>query len=316
MIIGHKSIIHYLSNIIKHNNPSDAYLFYGPQNVGKQTVALWFAQGLTCQAKARKRPCGECLSCTSISKGVHPDILTLVKDDEDTLLSISDIRALQNKIFQTAFYNSYKIAILKRADRLSADAGHALLKLLEEPPKKTICILIAQTRDALLPTIRSRVEMIRFQLLKEEEIVPAIKAEYTDEQKIFVGRVCQGRIGAALTFRPEKMKARIEKGKIVLAALKKSFLHEKILLLEGMAKDGEELQSIMEEILRDMLLIGLKLPARIIHSYLIPEYQKIAPLYSASSLMYTLKMLLDFSKEEYKNVNRQLLWQNLLLNLR
>ena len=197
-IVGHSTITKYLSATIARDNPSHAYLFYGPEHVGKETTALWFAQGLFC-IDAMKKPCERCGVCISVQKGIHGDIVVIKPNEKDEkLISIDQVRRAQNFINKTALHNSYKIVIIKPAELLSLEAANALLKTLEEPAGKSILILIAQNHQDVTSTVRSRLEHVKFSYLSPSLIRETLTGDYTDEQKDFIARFVQGKIGYAL----------------------------------------------------------------------------------------------------------------------
>ena len=150
-------------------NPRHAYLFVGPEHLGKATAARKFAAALLCgQADA---PCGECAACRLLAAGNHPDYLELA---EGSKAGIDEIRALQRDLSLRPHSGTRRVAVLPDAERLGGPAQNALLKLLEEPPARAVIILTAVTPARLLPTTVSRCQQIRFRVPGPGEVTGRI----------------------------------------------------------------------------------------------------------------------------------------------
>ncbi len=174
-ILGQRQPIEILQNSIKTQNLAHAYLFFGQGTVGKRSTALEFAKAINCLNPIYQDSCGECLSCEKTNKQIHPDVFFLepVKTSataREGYIRIDDIRELQKKIIYLPFEGKYKIVIIDQAEQLNLQAANAFLKSLEEPPKATIFILIASNIYRLLPTILSRCQGVRFNLLTPDLI--------------------------------------------------------------------------------------------------------------------------------------------------
>lgn len=147
MIIGHKRQLDILNSHIARGKLSHAYLFSGPEHVGKMTVAFEFAEKILPQVP-------------------HPDLVVI---DAETI-GIADIRELKDRAGRTAFGGGYKVFILNNIARMSREAANSLLKLLEEPLGQTLFILISSNAEVVLPTILSRVWHLKFWPVSEHII--------------------------------------------------------------------------------------------------------------------------------------------------
>jgi DNA polymerase-3 subunit delta' len=168
-----------------------AWLFHGPDGVGKELAALRMAAALVCAEKPWVG-CGECDACTRVAKFSHPDVSWVMPEVEqiDRGLSgrsdfasapsrdirIDQIRKLQERLAFHALESAHKIALIVTAHAMNQPAQNALLKTLEEPPRDTILILISSAPDKLLPTIRSRCAKAAFGPLSTEFIAQKIVA--------------------------------------------------------------------------------------------------------------------------------------------
>jgi DNA polymerase-3 subunit delta' len=173
-----------------------SYLFYGPDGVGKEAAAMDLARAVNCGAE--DKPCRTCSSCRRISTYQHPDFHYLapvphssseserrkiaeevaeqLKDkaaqphrplafDRPTAITIDDIRDLKRGLSLHPYEGGRQAALVARADRMTEEASNAFLKMLEEPSPSSIFILVSDRPNILLPTIVSRCQKVRFDLL-------------------------------------------------------------------------------------------------------------------------------------------------------
>lgn len=157
----------FLKKTVELGKIPHAYLFYGQNPAMTKTLALEFIKLLNCQTEDfQKQPCQTCRHCQDIKKGAFADLILVEPQDKE--IQISQIRELNSRFSLSSYNSSFKSAIIYSAHQLNQEAQSAFLKLLEEPKGKTIFILITQYPEMLLPTILSRVERLRFQVLPEK----------------------------------------------------------------------------------------------------------------------------------------------------
>lgn len=179
-LVGNLQITEFLEKSILNDKVAGAYIFTGPDNLGKTTTANFFAQCLLCENKeagSGNLPCENCNSCHSFHSGnniiisdakdekqraAHSDFTIVKRAKDKKNISIEQVRGLIKTLSLSSFLNSYKIGIIKHADALSTEAFNALLKTLEEPREKVIIILIVKSLDSLPATIISRSQILRF----------------------------------------------------------------------------------------------------------------------------------------------------------
>jgi DNA polymerase-3 subunit delta' len=212
-IVGHENAIAVLQRAVEdESRRSHAYLFAGPEQVGRATVARTFAQALNCTGDDA-RPCGECRACRTIAEGKHPDVETMTvgglcdesehKDhakDKSQEIRICQVRRLEHVIYRAPFEGRVRVVIVDPADALTAQAANAFLKTLEEPPEHVVMILIT-SREAKLPeTVRSRCRRIAFGGAKREQIESALRERWDAEPETAarLAGLAQGRLGWAV----------------------------------------------------------------------------------------------------------------------
>lgn len=177
-LAGHDDLVDDFRRCLAAGRLASTYLFVGPPGVGKRQFAFKLAQALLCERRPEEAldPCGECPSCQQVAAGTHPDVLVVSRPKDKTtipvelLIGSGDKRmreGLCHAIGLKSFMGRRKIAIIDDADYLNVEGANCLLKTLEEPPPKSLLILIGTSLDRQLPTIRSRSQIVRFRPLPE-----------------------------------------------------------------------------------------------------------------------------------------------------
>lgn len=153
---------------IASNRVANAYIFHGPEGVGKFTAALIFAKALQCGGKSP--PCLECPSCLKIDRGVHPDVISITPPEGRKSIGVEHVReSLIGRAIQRPQEGSRQIFLIDNAHIVTVGAFNALLKTLEEPSLDTVIILITQNLHALPPTVVSRCRRLLFRSLSRVE---------------------------------------------------------------------------------------------------------------------------------------------------
>ncbi len=147
-----------------------AYIFSGPAGVGKRLSAMALASSLNC-TEEREDSCGACNSCRKIARGVHPDVFTLSLPEQRKSIPVDSVRELEGRLATRPHEGRAKVAIIDPADRMTESAANAILKTLEEPGAGRFLILVTARISSLLPTVRSRCQVVRFNSLP----IPFIK---------------------------------------------------------------------------------------------------------------------------------------------
>lgn len=182
-IIGHAKVLSYLSRMSNANTLSHAYVFSGPESVGKSLIARWFAEHLLCSSTSSK-PCGSCDSCLHAEARTHPDVINVQKIKDE--IDIDTIRLVRSRLTRRPLISAKLVAIIEDADALSHASSNALLKSLEEPPAYVVVLLVTSRPDKLLPTLRSRCTEILFHNVPFDEVraglekrgIPAQRAKF------------------------------------------------------------------------------------------------------------------------------------------
>lgn len=219
-IIGQESVKQQLRLSVQEGRIPHAQLLTGPVGVGKLQLAIAYAQYINCEHRTESDACGVCPTCIQYQKLQHPDLhfaFPIVKSDRGDVCDdfVSDFRDLlisdgyfdvndwyrtlgvetkqgmiyekesseiMRKLSLKSFGNGYKVMIIWQPEKMNAVCANKLLKLLEEPPEKTVFLLVSENPEMLLTTILSRVQQIRVPRLKDEEIVEALRKKGVEQQ--------------------------------------------------------------------------------------------------------------------------------------
>ncbi len=268
-ILGQEMPIKIIQNAIKREKCAHAYLFVGPEGVGKKSTAFAFACLLNCKnriaidSKGEKHEfngdnldlqdiniydsCGECISCKKIKKGIHPDVSFIYPEKKD--IRINQMRVLKYQAQFKPMEGRWKVYIIDKAHMMNKESANSVLKLLEEPPDKVLIILIAQNKYGILPTIISRCQVIKFNMLPSDLIIRSLKEKYNIEEKkaLFFSRLSHGSIGKAFSCYEEKMDETKKKADSLISKINKgdfiSLFSESEKL--SFSKEKEELKKIL-----------------------------------------------------------------------
>lgn len=164
---GHDGVIAAFRTALNRGRLGHAYLFVGPPAVGKRLVAVELARSLLCESPRDGDACDRCAACELVDAGTHPDLFEFRRPDDKNDLPIEVMRKLTEDLSLKPMRGGRKVAILDDADDLNPASANCFLKTLEEPPPASLLILIGESLQRQLPTIRSRCQVVHFAPLAE-----------------------------------------------------------------------------------------------------------------------------------------------------
>lgn len=199
-ILGHQWAVGLLGSHQAQDRVRHAYLFTGPDEVGKRTLAQEFAQALNCENPPKAgEVCGECRACRLIPEWTYPDLHVVQAEEIGGTLKVDQIRQLQRQLALTPFEGRFRVALLLRFHEATDEAANALLKTLEEPADNVILLLTARSIESLLPTIVSRCEVVALRALPIAELSNLlIQRGVSEEETKLISGLAGGRPGRAL----------------------------------------------------------------------------------------------------------------------
>lgn len=189
-ILGQDQAVALLQGAIVRGSVGHAYLFAGPPQSGRATLARLFAQALNCESPVATSgaPCGDCRSCRKIVRGTHPDVRVVGlasqeaagtgrarRDSKNTTLSIETVRDLCADLILRPLEGRWRVAIVEDAETMQEAAANAFLKTLEEPPSFAVIILIVPEIGTVLPTIRSRCQVVETRPTNRDTLAAALQ---------------------------------------------------------------------------------------------------------------------------------------------
>ncbi|HND51659.1 MAG TPA: AAA family ATPase, partial [Pirellulaceae bacterium] len=165
--MGHDDVFERFQRAVARGRLASTFLFVGPPGIGKKATAIRIAQALLCESNGPDtlNSCGHCEGCTLVASSSHPDLEIIQKPEDKTIIPVSLFigddehrmrEGLCHSISLKPFRGGRKVAIIDDADYLNVEGANCLLKTLEEPPPKSVLILIGTSEQKQLPTIRSR----------------------------------------------------------------------------------------------------------------------------------------------------------------
>ena len=337
-LIGNKKNIDFLSRSLANNKLASSYVFSGPDNMGKTKLAEHLARIILCEKKSDtfgEKPCGFCSSCkkfdfqNSEENLAHNDFYVIKKEKDKKNISVDQIRELIHSLGMSSFSDSYKVGIIKHADKLNEQASNALLKLLEEPKKKVLIVLISSNMEKLLPTIVSRCQVLDFGPVKTDEINKFLldNCMVTRSAAKNYSRISLGRPALALKFIEDKefYNNYINRLELLLDLVESNDVNEKFSLLASIIDKKlsgleasvvlKRLLEILQGIYRDMYLISYGLNNLVQNEIVDIRLKK---LQLRNNIEKITKLLDEIEKsEDYieANLSSKLILENITLSL-
>lgn len=174
-LLGNDQLKQNLAESLAKGRISHFYLISGPEGSGKHTLAKLLSSAILC--RGHRRPCGTCDPCRKIQSGSHPDFIT-VDDPEKKTVTVDLIRQARSDIYVQPNESDYKIYLFPRAQDMGLPGQNALLKVLEEPPKYGVFLLLTDNPDKLLPTVRSRCTELKMLPLSEDVLRKQLSKDF------------------------------------------------------------------------------------------------------------------------------------------
>lgn len=338
--INQEQPIRILHTLLKNRTLPHAFLFTGTKGVGKQTAAVALAMACNCQGENSGRPaedrekqdteslsvksdfaafeaCGVCKSCRKIESGNHADIIRI--QPSGAFIKIAQIRALIHTLTMKPYEAKTRMVVISDAQALNAAASNALLKILEEPPDRTMLVLIATHRSALLPTIVSRCQHIGFNPISKKKLAVLLSEKHgiASEKAKIISAMAAGNFSRAQAMVRHNWLNRREwlLGEINLLSLQK--MSRLFALAEKLSSEKELISETLEVIkvwFRD-LIIGQYDPKKIINQDVADLIKIESEKTSIASLLSKFDAVQQTQNHITANTNLRLTMEGLLIKL-
>ncbi len=339
-LIGNDEVKESLRRLLSGGRLPGSMLFTGEEGIGKKLFALELAKALNCRQRKGVEACDQCSSCKRLSRSAFPPFTS---DDDNKermiwsehadvamvrphkqIIRVKPMRELEREANFRPFEGTARVFIVEDADYMNDQAANALLKTLEEPPPASHLILTTSNPTALLATIRSRCQMIRFAPIAAAEVERFLIAQkaLSDDDARLLARTSQGSIGRALAGDVETYRDRRETMLGVLRALTVTQDRVELLhLAEGLAtaKDRNEYEQrldALEILIRDAWALTLGRPGgTIVNGDLLAPLQPIAAELKSEQAAAWLKQIEELRGTLEVNINRKIASDALLLTM-
>lgn len=237
-IIGQNEVKNRLIQSVNEQRIAHAQLFLGAPGAGALSLAVAYAQYIVCTNRSKDDACGVCPACNKAAKLIHPDVnfvypIALSKDvktstdlvtkwreaflenpylnlnqwfefldaeNKQAIIPVNESAAILQKLSLTSYEGEYKIMIIWMAERMNTEAANKLLKILEEPPEKTLFMLVCENEDQLLKTITSRTQLVKIKKISDAELRSALMERFklSSDEAMRISHLADGSYNEAL----------------------------------------------------------------------------------------------------------------------
>ena len=342
-ILGQEKPVRLLTTLLRNETIPHALLFLGIEGVGKKTTAMAIAMAGNCLEHGDENPpkekknradrstihkittksgiCGRCKSCSKIKSGNHPDILLV--EPTGNFIRINQIRNLCNTLTMKPYEARLRVVIISDAQAMNPAAGNALLKMLEEPPDRTVLILTAVHTSDLLPTIVSRCQHIRFSPIPHNHLEALLiekQGAGHDDAKI-IATMANGSISKALSMMRQMNKINWIKRRDWLInsveSLSLMSIPSRLAFAENLSKNKPALADsleVMKSWFRDLVICKFH-PAQIMNKDLREKIQRNSKEMAVDLLLSKIDDIHLAQKNIQANTNLRLTLEILVMRL-
>lgn len=324
--VGNERVVRCWAAHLASRQLAQSYLLVGPSDIGKATVAKYFARTLVCQRRDQPGvdwPCDQCSACRQTAAGLYPDFYEVDLLPDKKMIGIDQIRQLLEKVSLSAFANNYQVVIIRQAETLSDSAANALLKSLEEPNPSVIFILLTESLAALPGTIASRSQIFRFYPVSADLIYDHLVDEWGANRELAknLAQVCLGRPNLAIRFfeQPDLFTAYCQTAELLLKLIASPLLADRLLYLKQVYPKANSTASAAEwrlwqiwlGLARDLLLIKQGQTPLIQHWFLRNQLSSVAESITWLQLLKIFTNLGAARQYLLANVQPNLVFHNL-----
>jgi DNA polymerase III subunit delta' len=345
-VVGHERAVDLLRRSIEHGRLGHAYLFSGPDGVGKRTLALELARAVNCETAgpgARPMlpglgfddpaeesggdggpPCGACRRCRLIAEGKHPEVRVVGVEPPHKVIRVADVESIQADAALRPADAYRKVYVIDGAELLHVDAANRLLKTIEEPPPSVMLVLTTVDPEATLETIVSRCQHVRLHPLPPDRLAHELgRRGLSPERAALLAALAEGAVGRALALAAdeailERRARHLDDLADLLAADRVERLQYARTLGDRWSGHPETVREVLATWLRwwrDVLLLQKGAPNRAVNVDRLADLERHAALVSPAVAAGAVSSLRDTLAMLDQNVNARLALDVALLDL-
>ncbi len=338
-LVGNNHIKDVVRRLVRAARVPNSLLFAGDEGVGKRLFAIELAKALICTDPTDGEACDVCPACRRadiftfpkaddkdahkrIIWSDHPDIGTIIPHNRNIL--VDAVRHLESEANFQPYEARSRFFIINDADKLNDAASNALLKTLEEPPPTSHIFLIASRPDSLLPTIRSRCQILRFAPVETQEIEKYLidrRSFSTDEAKL-AARLSRGSIGRAVSINVEQFRGRRDKMLGVIRDAIETGDRTALLRTSEEINDAKNKESfeenldILESLIHDVWTLRVSGNAsRLVNTDLVTDLSRLAENAGRANLPAWLGEIETMRESFAVNINRKVATDALFMSM-
>ncbi len=321
-ITGNEQIKKILKLSLSKNRLPGALLFAGPPGVGKMDMAITLAQALNCSEK-NDDACDRCDSCLRIKRNQHPNVRVVQREKNREQIVREQIEEINYLAKMRPWQKGNLVFIINEAERMNETVANSLLKTLEEPNPHTYFILITEDLQMILPTIRSRCQVLRFQPISEEDITKAlIEGGVPEDRAALMAATCDGSLEKARELNWEEFKTQRDRAWYMFKDMVENRRPDTLMnLVSGRSRkdfldEYRELLSFLAVFFRDILAVHQKKENLLLNPDLRNEFQNLVAKIPAERALAGVKFIEDLLQSLKKNPNLAIMSSELFIFLR
>ncbi|MBJ6361301.1 DNA polymerase III subunit delta' [Paenibacillus sp. GCM10012307] len=317
-IVGQENAKRILQQALQRNSVSHAYLFSGPLGTGRRAAAMAFAKALFCEEQGSDA-CGNCLSCRKFEHGNQPNLLHIAPDG--ATIKIDQIRQLQRELSYRSQGEGRKVYIMEGAEKLTVQAANSMLKFLEEPASPVVALLLTDNGQAVLPTIRSRTQLVPFYPVAPADMREALIGEGHPAMLVHVAVHLASGLDACREIIQQEGFA--ETRNVVIQLGKESLIKytaamvtlSQAIFKSGSTQQPEQLMSMLLLWYKDMIHFQAGREDAIVYVDQLDWIRNHAFTRSVEGWVFCMESTLEASKRIRAHVTPQLAFEQFLVNL-
>lgn len=309
-----------LRNSFKKDRISHAYLFQGNRGTGKKEMALLFAKSIFCKKRDGADPCQGCRDCHRVDSGNHPDLHWIEPDGQS--IKKEQILHLQKEFTYTGLESNVKVYIIVDADRMTVNASNRLLKFLEEPSKQTTAMLLTESGQTMLDTIRSRCQLLSFQPLNPKRMEENLLNEGVTETNAKLLSSLTNNMTEALEMNEDEWFANVRKLVIQLIEVLQNKPNEGLLFINHQwmphFKERQQIQRGLDVLMlwfQDVINHFLDREDALVFVTERENLNQASMKWSRQSAAHSLSSILEAKRKINQNVHPNLVMEQLTLQL-